>query len=373
MCACAVWLLSLDVHTSHPQSTELRAADAWTVAVDAYIEGHHVEAALSAMGLEHRRMSSHIGRAADAWQADGSVRAGRRLKAGAALLLEIAREQADAGDVRMASRYLDAGRDVVRKLEAGPRTRSPGIPINAADWRAREFAAAWRLNWLQYLLRTRQFSQVERTAQRSDVDALPEPLRYEWHLTLGAARETVARLWLEADAQGAMSIFVGRAGGSRATWIDRTLDEAAQHYRAALALAPTHPEVHLRLGRVLFEQGRADEARVHLERVAGAECQEVVCGLAAVFLGELHDARDDLVEAMGSYVRASSVPDVRQSALVGMLRVSLRQAPAETIGITRRFQTSTPGADPDAWGRYALGHLLCPPGATAALREEVRR
>lgn len=372
-CACLVWLTVCGAVDARAQPTD---ADVWTSAVDQYAVGEYADGARSVVAIDPGVLSQLIRRAAAEWQVDGSERAVRRLKAAAAVLMEVAYELAQSGDVVASRPYLEAGSAVLETIEAAPGIQDRTASEDTYGGRTRELAAVWRLCHLQYLVRTRQFSEVDRTARRSDIDVLPVALRVEWHLTLGVARETLARLWIEGDADGVLSVFLGRAGDSRTTWIDLRLEEAAQHYLDALAVDDVHPEVHLRLGRVLLEQGRYDEARGHLERATGPQCQDALCGLAALFLGDLHTVQRAVANATRAYVLASSVLDTRQSALVGMLRLRLHRAPVTAANITHRFHSEPVlrrHESPDAWSRYIAGHLLHATGARTALRNEVRQ
>lgn len=357
------------------QAPEPITLDVWTSAVDAYVEGRYTEAGLSIVRLDPSSAQAVVRSTGDGWLDEGTPHAARRLKAAAALCFELALAHASTDDAPTPRALLNAGREALRRLDAGQRRRRAESAGEAA-WQSDRFAAIWRLNHLQYLLLTRQLPDVERAAQQSDLALLPAPLRPEWHVARGAGREAISRLWLEPDTRGSMPTFIGSVALSRTQWIEGALDQAARHYRDALAADPDHPEAHLRLGRVLFERRRSEDARTHLERAASRPCREAVCGFAWLFLGELYTEQNDIGRARNAYLTASGVLDVRQSALVGMLRVSLRHDPAVALGITRQFDADAMLGQQrggDGWSRYLVGHTLRLHVVIDALRAEVHR
>ncbi len=48
-------------------------------------------------------------------------------------------------------------------------------------------------------------------------------------------------------------------------------DEAEEHFKASLRIAPQYAEAHVNLGKILFEQGRADEAKEHFQAALKTE------------------------------------------------------------------------------------------------------
>jgi tetratricopeptide (TPR) repeat protein len=357
------------------QDPEPFTPEVWTRAVDAYVDGRYTEAGLSVVRLDPASAQGVVRVTGDSWLDEATPHGARRLKAAAALCFELALAHGSTGDAPAPRALLNAAREAIRRLDAGQR-RQRGASAADAAWQSDGFGAIWRLNHLQYLLLTRQLPDVERAAQASDVALLPAPLLPEWHVTRGAGREAISRLWLEPDSRGAMPSFVGSVALSRTQWIEGALDQAARHYRDALAVDPDHAEAHLRLGRVLFERRRPEEARTHLERAASTPCRDAVCGFAWLFLGELFSEQNDVGQARNAYLAASGVLEVRQSALVGMLRVSLRDAPAVALGITRQFDADAMLAQQqagDGWSRYLVGHTLRLHVFIDALRAEVHR
>jgi tetratricopeptide (TPR) repeat protein len=350
--------------------------DAWQGAVDAYIDGRFAAAHAVLRRVDPITVVEIVRNEAEVWRDMATVASARRLKAAAALTFEASLMSGGTDDDTARYQYLDLGREIVRRLEDSERAAERAGRGATREWRTGAFAAVWRLNQWQFLLLLRQFTQVDRTAQRGDLALLPEPLQAEWHMTRGMVHETVARLWLGPANLGAVPTYVGPTGTTRASWIERARNDAVRHYREALAVQPAHAETHLRLGRVLFEQGKDDEGRAHLGRAATEPCSDAVCGLAWLFLGEWHMAKGTTADARRAYLLASGVLDVRQSALVGLLYLSMRRSPATAVDIAGQFDARamiSGETGPDAWARYTSGHVLRLPVFVHALREEVRR
>ncbi len=93
-----------------------------------------------------------------------------------------------------------------------------------------------------------------------------------------------------------------------------------------------------------------------------SSCRDTTCGLAHLFLGEVHEARQELERAVGAYARASSVQAVRPAALIAMIQATLRRGnPRGAYDLTRQFATPAalaPSQVPDAWSQYIGGRLI---------------
>lgn len=234
------------------------------------------------------------------------------------------------------------------------------------------FGATWRLGQLHLLLFARQVDEVEGRVRRDDVKRLPAALQAEWYVARGIASETAARLSIGTSR--VQQTPFGTSAVPRQLWVERNFRAALQHYEAALAADGTHLETRVRLGRVLLELGKPAEARPHLERAATERCLDVVCGLAWLFLGEWHMTHGTPEGARRAYVRASSVLDLRQSALFGLLAATMQTRPALAIGLTRQFDAKAMLGgrnEPDAWSRYLSGHPFGLPTVVQAMREGV--
>lgn len=342
-------------------SPEPVAASSWIEAVDAYAAGQHLPASQRLAAMDAGAVLAEGRRDVARWQTEGSADARRRLRAAAALAFELGLGHHGESDGQGAAPYIELGETALRALErSNPESNA--------------FGAVWRLAQLHLWLIGGRITDVDGRARREDVPHLPPALQAEWHLARGIGFEAAARMSL-GTARVQQTPF-GTAAMPRQLWIERNRRRAIEHYRAALAVHATHREAHLRLGRVLFEIGQHAEARPHLEQAAAEPCAEVVCGLGWLFLGEWQMDHGTPEGARRAFVRASRVLDVRQSALVGLLRATQASRPAAALEITRQFAAQAMLGQhhgPDAWSRYLLGHPFGLTTVVTALREEATR
>jgi hypothetical protein len=137
-----------------------------------------------------------------------------------------------------------------------------------------------------------------------------------------------------------------------------------------------HEELLLRTGRVHLEDGRLDEARGYLQRVAATPCTDMICGLAWMFLGEVEEREAAFDAAISAYTQAAAVLAVRHSALLAMLRVAQVHAPGTAVALTSQFETGSVldrEDDADGWARYLRGQPMRLASFLDTLRAEVRR
>lgn len=338
-------------------------ASTWTRIVDHYASGRFTDAAAELASLD---AAAIIGRARsdlDRWRDDDADTSPARLRASAAIALELAIMHVPAANESASERYLALGEAALRGLDRSERGDLP-------------FVALWRLAQLQYLLVSRQLADVERAARRVDLDRLSPTHQADLHLARGIVHESAARLALGGDAARVQQTPFGTAPMNRDLWIERGRRTALAHYRAAVAADDTHREAQLRLGRVLLEMGVPAEARTHLQRAAVNDCLEPACGLGWLFLGEWQAAHGSPADTRRAYLQASRVLDVRQSALVGLLMVTQRERPAAALEMTRQFDARAmlgrqPGAD--GWSRYLSGYPLGLTRIISDLRAAVQR
>lgn len=345
------------------QSSTDAAVPTWTVAVETYADGRHAEAVALAGRIDADVLATRAREELERWRSAPAPEASVRLKASAAMAFELALAHLDASAPGLTERYLSLGSDAVRALE---RSSAPSPA----------FTAHWRLASLHYLLLTRQHGELQRQARRDESAELPPALQAEWHMARGVAHETSARLAPAGSIPRVQQTTFGTLPFDRGLYMQRERQTALGHYRAAVEADGGHAEARLRLGRVLAESGETAEARTHLEQVATERCSEPVCGLAWLFLGDWHAAHGTPADTRRAYLRASRVLEIRQSALIGLLRVTLREQPRAALEITRQFDAGAMldrQPFPDAWSRYLAG---TPFGLTAvvdALRNEVRQ
>lgn len=342
-------------------SPEPVAASSWIEAVDAYAAGQHLPASRRVADMDAGAVLAQGRRDVARWQTEGSADARRRLRAAAALAFELGLGHHGESDRQGSAPYIELGETSLRALERS----DPGSDA---------FGAVWRLAQLHLWLIGGRVTDVDGRARREDVPHLPPALQAEWHLARGIGFEAAARMSL-GTARVQQTPF-GTAAMPRQLWIERNRRRAIEHYRTALVVHATHREAHLRLGRVLLEIGEHAEARAHLEQAAAEPCSEAVCGLGWLFLGEWQLDHGTPEGARRAFVRASRVLDVRQSALVGLLRATLASRPAAALEITRQFAAQAMLGQqhaPDAWSRYLIGHPFGLTTVVEALRKEATR
>lgn len=353
----------LSAARAQAQTAKIGAAP-WESAVDRYLSGDRPGAVTSILQTPATDLTRASDRAFEVWRipagpaADDRRLVIRRLQASALLPLEIlvtirGRSLTSEHEVALA----DTSREAWRRLGAFDDER--GGPDAA---RVREFRVWWRLAVIQHMIASGRFRDVQREAETwrapdgdRDAGATLELLR-------GVALETRARLAEEAPG-GSLGVTMRRLPpASRMGPMLLAMDEAGKAYRRAIALAPDHREITLRLGRVALERNRLDEAERVLAPLLQGGCRDTTCGLAHLFAGELHEARHDPERAGSAYARASSVPAVRPAALVAIIQLSIRRGnTGGAYDLTRQFATPAavaPAQAPDAWGQYIAGYLI---------------
>jgi len=338
----------------------------WERAVEQFLSGDRVGATTTILSTPAADLTRSSARAFDAWRlpsspaADAAARrlAVRRWQASALLPLEIlvavsGRSLAPAPEVALE----DASREAWRRLDAFD--DEEGSPQAAS---VRQFRTWWRLGVIQHLIGSGRFRDVPREADAARPPDEDRAAAATLALLRGVALETRARLADEAPG-GTVGVTMRRlAPPSRLGPMMLAMDEAGKAYRRALEIMPDDREASLRLGRVAIERNRLDDAERVLVPLVQSSCRDTTCGLAHLFLGEVHEARQELERAVGAYARASSVQAVRPAALIAMIQATLRRGNARgAYDLTRQFATPAalaPTQVPDAWSQYIGGRLI---------------
>ena len=156
------------------------------------------------------------------------------------------------------------------------------------------------------------------------------------------------------------------------------LREAEKLYRVALAVEPGRAEARLRLGRVLCETGRCNDAEPQLLEALAEAPDAGSRYLAALFLGRARESRGRLDEAIAAYRRAVSQRPHAQAARLALAH-ALQHAGdgAGARGLIREVL-----ADPwhdleqaeaaDPWSLYDLGPSVRADQLLAGMRARVR-
>lgn len=337
---------------------------AWESAVEHYARGDRRIAAAILVQVTARDLERSATRAHDAWRIppgtapDSEARATviGRLQVSALMPLDLLLTggplSPDTNDA-----LVDASRDAWRRLAAFAGDR--GGPH--AD-RVQRFRTWWRLAILQHLVASGRFDLVKREADAARPPDADAQAVATIALLRGIAVETWARL-ADGTPTGAAAVAMRRVPqASRLGPMILAMEEAASFYRRALELAPGDAEVSLRLGRTELERNRLDEAERLLTPLVRPPCSEPTCGLAALFLGEIREARRQPDLAAGAYATASSVAEVRPPALMAMIQLALRRGNSKgAYELTRQFATPATLAlhqPPDAWNQYLTGYLI---------------
>ena len=353
------------------------APDVWPTAVDRYLSGGRDQAASLLLASPASELVASSRRAFAAWtpapagDADARRQLLRRLQASALLPLEVL--------VAVTGRTLnpayeaaleDAGREAWRRLDA-----FDDEDDGAAAAQVRRFRTWWRLGHVQHLIASGRFRDVPREAMAVHPPADDPEAVATLALLRGLALETRARLADEAPGANVAVSMRRLSTPSRLGPMLLAMDDAGKQYRRALEVSPDDREATLRLGRVALERDRLDEAERVLTPLLPGACRDAICGLAHLFMGEVHEARSQPDRAASAYARASAVPALRHTALVAMMQASLRRGNAGgAFDLTRQFGTPAALAarqPADAWTIYAGGQLVEGTRILATLGETV--
>jgi tetratricopeptide (TPR) repeat protein len=147
---------------------------------------------------------------------------------------------------------------------------------------------------------------------------------------------------------------------------------AEQLYRRALERNPTLIEARIRLGRVLGQRGRHDEAVAQLKQGLSAT-EPLLQYYANLFLGGEYEALENGAEARQSYERASALDPTAQSPWLGLSRVADRAGDraAARAAVDRVFQL--PSSEPergDPWWVYETAQARQADRLVSELRQQ---
>jgi tetratricopeptide (TPR) repeat protein len=344
----------------------------WTRAVDAYLAGDDASAILELSPGEVKVQSKA---ALEAWRR--AVRGGTPAiasmpgRTGDTRRLAVRRAQASAALLVETLVRLSAGARLLGDLSGLEEAAS-----DAWDWladvdqlglqdadreRLRDFRQWWQVALLQYLLDARRDVAFQQLRDRIRPAGAPPALQAEYHLLVGMHEESRSRLVVGTAPRrpGDRDMSMGGRSESRLRVLTLSLDTAERAYRKALEAVPDHEEARLHFGRVAVDRKHPKEALTRLAPLLRSPCTTVTCGLAALFTGEAHEQLGALDEATRAYAQASSVADVRQSALLALMQASIRRGELTSgARLSVHFAADTPlgrARDRDAWNVYLAG------------------
>jgi tetratricopeptide (TPR) repeat protein len=126
-------------------------------------------------------------------------------------------------------------------------------------------------------------------------------------------------------------------------------------YRRTLEINPKMSEARIRLGRVLGQRGRHEEAATELRQAGSEVAEPVLQYYAALFLAAEADALGNEVEARASYERAAALYPQAQSPLLGLSRLAMQSGNRDAARdvIQRMLKLSSDGDEAaDPWWSY---------------------
>ncbi|MCM2255321.1 MAG: tetratricopeptide repeat protein [Vicinamibacteria bacterium] len=177
--------------------------------------------------------------------------------------------------------------------------------------------------------------QAQRALQVADLLATrPETREFARRLFLGAAQRAQWDACMEeavATGRAGLALFPDDAdlllavGASYEKWarlVDvRTaslLGDAARHLERALAADPGRATTRVHLGRVLWRQGRFEDARATFEAAVTPGADAGALYLAHTFLGHLHHRAGRSEAAVECFHRALAIAPLGQAAALGL-------------------------------------------------------
>jgi tetratricopeptide (TPR) repeat protein len=147
-----------------------------------------------------------------------------------------------------------------------------------------------------------------------------------------------------------------RAGRQRTALLER----ARSLHREALSMAPGACEGRLRLGRVLAQLGHEDQAAKELETCLAPRADPAIRYLAALFLGQVREERNDLAAAEAAYRGARASVPTGIAATLALARVldAAGRSDAASAAVAAVLEPRAGDArPPDPWWLYQMGQL----------------
>lgn len=384
--ACLVALVPL-AGLTRAQTPAAKERVTWELVIDAYLEGRDGDAARlleiepdEAARLAHEALEVWTERARSTGpQARDERRLTlRRLQASALLPLEVLLPVSS----RMASGEALAplervARDAWERLAEfdTPGLDLPGDPERPkrAEQRLRfeRFRVRWQVAFLQLQVNLGRITEARALAPRIKLSK-GDPSAAQVYFLRGLAEEAAARL---VDDSTLTRRTASNMPTPRLRALEERLARAADWYRRALGAQSTFDEARLRLGRVRLEAGEPRQAIETLAGLMAPMCTSARCGLAWLFAAEAYEAQRHWGDAASAYARASSVLEVRQSALMALTQLALRRGDTrQAAELTSQFRASAPLARldrPDAWTLHLASRRQDSEAVLAPTREAV--
>jgi tetratricopeptide (TPR) repeat protein len=259
--------------------------------------------------------------------------------------------------------------------------------LSAAEWIVNrnisvptEFRRRWYLlvTWhLQSELRFEDLARhVDAMVKRFPADgevllalgSLYEALGWSRESPIDLSRaEPVAEARVPGDPHPA--ILTSLAGRGRR----KIQEEAAEAFRRAVAVSPSLDEARLRLGRMMNELDRPDDALALLTPLREGEAMASLKYLAWLFVGAAEQRRNDLDAAIAAYRAAAAQYPACQTHVVALSNALRHKGErAAAIGVLLRAAVVGSQCD-DPWWSYHFGQAWRFDSALRELRKDVAR
>jgi tetratricopeptide (TPR) repeat protein len=155
------------------------------------------------------------------------------------------------------------------------------------------------------------------------------------------------------------------------------LRRAESFFRRAVALQPDMGEAHLRLGRVLGQLGRHQEAAAEIEQALTLVDDEALRYYGELFAGAEEEALGRFDAARAAYERASALFPLAQSPFIALSELAHRRGdrPAAVAAMAKVFAlpAAVDGARDDPWWRYHVAQARNADQLLDAVRAPFRR
>jgi tetratricopeptide (TPR) repeat protein len=134
---------------------------------------------------------------------------------------------------------------------------------------------------------------------------------------------------------------------------------ARSAFARALAIDPALAEARVRLGHVLAEQGRMDQALGELERARSDSVDPVIRYYALLFAGRVHKKAGRLADARASYEAAARAVPSAQTPGIAMSELldaaGMREAAVRSLEPALPAVEGNAASRKDPWWEYHIG------------------
>jgi tetratricopeptide (TPR) repeat protein len=208
------------------------------------------------------------------------------------------------------------------------------------------FLRQWYLLWGAYL-QARNAADVPAAFDYMSVAVNAFPDDPEILLMAGSAKELT--WWTTKDNPQRRTD--GKSGSA-----ERVLREAREYFRKAVAASISSPdEVRLRLGRTLMLLEDYDGAATQLASVQALEGNPSLSYLGKLFLGNLHERRNDAAAAAAAYEDALRLLPFGQSAQLAVSQLAHRAGARKRAADLAASALAEQRPPPDPWWWYISG------------------